>query len=406
MLSEHKIAILEEGDIPAERIDSERLIDQHYYAIGSKAVLLNPSQLDVPADKFESIFHVAWSSVLKEKLAFNAMDACTHLGLDAEGLDKAWGAAKDAGKLVKLGGGFYCGLIDTVPGKGAVYVINGFYMAMRGKFVRPGSSIHYFNVEWRSSDLSFADFRNKLLGSTDPALSPSGSIRGRILSEWQQLGLSSAPNTGDNGVHASASPFEALAERMNWLKMPIAEDTFGRKLLGVGIMAEIISAWSCDPAVNGKSIFDTLEALDCGECIVKALVAYSLSASGAISSKQNVISAGNDGLKGEYYGTTGIAKVGDIALFDVLEDMDSRHCIVHALVLNGQHSSIRVSLCQESNDVPAEKTDYVPVYGDGNVDYAVLEDGSHVRRRMTCTESEILMRKHRSQSIIESITEH
>ena len=25
------------------------------------------------------------------------------------------------------------------------------------------------------------------------------------------------PNTGDNGVHASASPFEALAERMNWV---------------------------------------------------------------------------------------------------------------------------------------------------------------------------------------------
>jgi hypothetical protein len=33
------------------------------------------------------------------------------------------------------------------------------------------------------------------------------------------LGLQYCPNVGDNGVHASASPFEALAERMNWLKV-------------------------------------------------------------------------------------------------------------------------------------------------------------------------------------------
>jgi hypothetical protein len=30
-------------------------------------------------------------------------------------------------------------------------------------------------------------------------------------------GLKEVPNVGDNGVHASASPFEALAERLNWL---------------------------------------------------------------------------------------------------------------------------------------------------------------------------------------------
>jgi hypothetical protein len=42
---------------------------------------------------------------------FNAMDACKHLGLDAEGLDKVWGPAKK----VKFGGGFYCGLVEVFP---------------------------------------------------------------------------------------------------------------------------------------------------------------------------------------------------------------------------------------------------------------------------------------------------
>jgi len=30
---------------------------------------------------------------------------------------------------------------------------------------------------------------------------------------YKELGLTSVPNKGDNGVHASASPFEGLAEK-------------------------------------------------------------------------------------------------------------------------------------------------------------------------------------------------
>jgi hypothetical protein len=39
-----------------------------------------------------------------------------------------------------------------------------------------------------------------------------------MLKSWEELGMGYEPNTGDNCVHASASPFEGLAERMNWLK--------------------------------------------------------------------------------------------------------------------------------------------------------------------------------------------
>jgi len=245
---------MEEGEITSDEIDRGQLIDQHYYAIGSKAVLLQPSELDVPNAKFESAFKVSWQSVLDSKCAYNAKDACTVLDITPAQLDEVWGTAKELGKLVKLGGGFYCGLIDTIPQKPPIYVINGFYMSMRAKFVNPGSSIYYFSVEWSSSDLSFADFRSKVLGATDPREAPTDSIRGLILSNWQSLGLESAPNTGDNGVHASASPFEGLAERMNWLRANPEEDVFGRKLLDAGIHRETLTAWSKDPVVNGKSV--------------------------------------------------------------------------------------------------------------------------------------------------------
>ncbi len=36
----------------------------------------------------------------------------------------------------------------------------------------------------------------------------SGPIVASLGARWQELGLASEPNTGDNGVHASASPFE------------------------------------------------------------------------------------------------------------------------------------------------------------------------------------------------------
>jgi len=71
-----------------------------------------------------------------------------------------------------------------------------------------------------SSELPFnarrSDFRGKLLGPTDPAEAPASSLRGKIAAQWEALGLAAAPDVGDNGVHASASPFEALAERLNW----------------------------------------------------------------------------------------------------------------------------------------------------------------------------------------------
>jgi hypothetical protein len=82
------------------------------------------------------------------------------------------------------------------------------------------------------------------------------------------------PNTGDNGVHASASPFEGLAERSNWLGMNIEEDAFGQALLGAGFSKEKILAWFKDPQIkiddsDTGSVFDALENSDVDACLQK-----------------------------------------------------------------------------------------------------------------------------------------
>merc|ERR1719171_3161682 len=100
------IKIMKEGSIAAADIDKKKLIDNHYYAIASKATLLTPDKLAVPKDKFKDKFGLDWDEALKTGNVVNAMDACKKLQVDADELDGIWGKAKKAGQLIKFGGGF------------------------------------------------------------------------------------------------------------------------------------------------------------------------------------------------------------------------------------------------------------------------------------------------------------
>jgi len=265
------IKIISEGSLSGKVIDEKKLIDNHYYAIAVKATIKTPDQLNVPNDKFKEQFGMDWEECLKSGKAFNALDGCKELGVDANGMAEAWNKAKDAKKLVKLGGGFYCGLCEA-NGK-ELYIFNGFFMSMRSKFTDPSAEIYYFSVEWDSKVLSWADFRGKVLGPTDPAQAPADSLRGLIYANWEKYGLKSQPNTGDNGMHASASPFEGLAERANWLQAKVADDIFGKQLLAAGMKEAMITDWSVDPQIkvdkDGKmgSIFDSVEDKDVEDCL-------------------------------------------------------------------------------------------------------------------------------------------
>jgi len=166
------------------------------------------------------------------------------------------------------------GLLQAKEPDGHIFVINGFYMAMREKYTKSGSSIYYYIVEWEPAKLSWEDFRGKVLGATDPSTAADGSLRKEIFTNWKSLGLKAEPNVGDNGVHASASPFEALAERLNWMGASLDTDPFGKAMLASGIPADTVMTWTKDPQVlyEGKkqSLFDLLEDLDYDDCLAKA----------------------------------------------------------------------------------------------------------------------------------------
>jgi len=138
---------------------------------------------------------------------------------------------------------------------------------MRSKFTAPGSSIYYYSVSWNPNDLAWSEFRGSVLGPTDPAKAPEGSIRKTILDRYAEFGLTSVPDGTDNGVHASASPFEGMAERLNWLGTPIDADAFGSICLRMGMPEERIRAWAKDARITLEdgsqgSIFDALEDMN------------------------------------------------------------------------------------------------------------------------------------------------
>lgn len=158
------ITILSELEIQGEEIDKKKLIDKHYYAIASKATILSPNDFPVPSDRFQESFGESWKDVLAQNRAANAMEACKIFDCAPDELDAAWRQAEQEKKVVKFGGGFYCGLLSMGDDKSSLYVFNAFFMSMRSKFVQKGTSIHCYEVEWKPSVLSWSSFRNDIIG--------------------------------------------------------------------------------------------------------------------------------------------------------------------------------------------------------------------------------------------------
>lgn len=293
MLESKQIDVRKEGSIEAAEIDSRMLIDKHYYAIANKATLKKPTEINVPKEKFSEFFGVDFDDMVKAGKALNAKDACETLGVGAQEIDNMWKVAKKDGKLVKFGGGFYCA--ELPHGSEKLYVFNGFFMAMRDKYVAAGVSIYYYIVEWESASLTWEGFRSKVVGATDPAAAPADSVRGHIYHNWKELGLSAEPDQGDNSLHASASPFEAFAERSNWLGYRADRDPFGKLLLKAGVSRGLIKEWSNDAQVTfgilpmTKSIFDTLEDTDSDFCLAlcQMIASFAGDAAGKTTEKVN-----------------------------------------------------------------------------------------------------------------------
>ena len=75
-------------------------------------------------------------------------------------------------------------------------------------------------------------------------------------------------------MHASASPFEALAERNNWLGVHLAKDTLGQLTLSAKVSPKTAKEGSVSPQANLEAgsrgpLFASVEDLDADSCLAK-----------------------------------------------------------------------------------------------------------------------------------------
>ncbi|CAK0876888.1 unnamed protein product [Prorocentrum cordatum] len=268
LLARSGVRVVAEGKLTALEMDRDRVIDKHYRSLAAKAMDLCPRDLVVQPEAtaaFEAAFGRSWAEALASECVCNAREAMERLDLDEQQLGIKWAPLKLNEGKVKFGGGFYCGKIDSL------FVVNGFYMAMRDAYTRPGKSVHWYVVEWKAADTSWGEFRQNVLGATHPEDAVPGSLRGYFRDHWRSLGLRGPLHVGENAVHASASAFEAMVERVNWLGISFEDDPLGRELIRSHVPVATLKSWSSDPVVShdGReaSLFDLFENLGCSESI-------------------------------------------------------------------------------------------------------------------------------------------
>eukprot|EP00757_Euglenozoa_sp_SAG-D1_P005838 gene5838-2489_t len=240
LLAEKGITVIKEnGKLTGGDIASSKAIDLHYADIYAKAKKVHPKTLGTDSkmeDKFNTKYAARfgdkfdWQTLVNGNVAghtvVNVGDYLQQKNIDeANAIDEflpMWVAGADAGNLSKLAGGFYVVLVEDVADN-YVWVVNGFWYDMKRAYVAPAeeTKVNVLTVEWPEQGEvgtpDWAGFRDEVLGTTDPKDSPATTVRGH----FYQLSLGDNPpvkdcNKGDNVCHASASPFEALRERLIW----------------------------------------------------------------------------------------------------------------------------------------------------------------------------------------------
>ena len=69
-----------------------------------------------------------------------------------------------------------------------IYAYPGFFMSMRSKFVAEGVHLLLLGEFGNPLLAHWKIFDAKLLGPTDPEAAPTDSLRGAVLTQWEELG--------------------------------------------------------------------------------------------------------------------------------------------------------------------------------------------------------------------------
>jgi len=273
-LAEKNITLSAPRRISAAEIRKRGIVDRHYFAIAGTAVFSTPKEYSLGGDslkKFEEAFGTSWDDALGDKKILNSVEAQKRAGnVSGIGLNEIWQKSPQ----VKMAPGLYAGYFKEQD----IYCINGFYPGQREVFTSDGAEVVLYEAEFSPETVSWEQFRQKIIGATDPQKAATGSLRNLLLQRFIEFGLTSQPVMSKNGVHASAGPLEGLRERMVWLDTDPEEDEFAGRLFTGGMKREDLDALLENPVVTLGTqtgpVFDLTEDIDGPEAAEMLLRRY------------------------------------------------------------------------------------------------------------------------------------
>jgi nucleoside diphosphate kinase len=286
ILESHEVKVTSRGVLPSAEKERTKIVLAHLAPVQRWAEAASPSEIALPAvsaSQFQKAFTTQWSEALEQGTIVTAAAALQALGLgttdaDAVALESMWNRSK----RVRLADGIHCARLDATSTDTSalqdklraapMFVINGFYFALRDRYLANTSLPMYLTIEWDGDVLSWADMATHLVGASDPARAEPSSVRGTLYASWTELGLPSQPSRETNCVHFSNSAFEAMVERLLFCKGAILfTDALGAQLLARGVSAMTIQHWLTNPQVGETTVFEHMKGKNAAECIAAAV---------------------------------------------------------------------------------------------------------------------------------------
>lgn len=202
---------LKKGVITGAEIRAGALVDKHYSVNARVGTIRQPALLeigDAGKQKFKAYFGEEWDAVIAQNRMCSGLVLQEKLGGNADQVNEVWSASS---KRTKVAGGHYVAYSSALN----LYILNGFYPMVRDRYMADEASILFGIIRFSSSELEWKSFRHEVIGVTNPAEADKSSVRGYLYAHASAFKIN--VDNGDNVIHASASPFEALIEKNLWL---------------------------------------------------------------------------------------------------------------------------------------------------------------------------------------------
>ena len=184
------------------------VVDRHFGGVARGAAYDGAAPLETTEEgreAFKRLFSETWDGAFRAGRIVGADFARERLkGIGAKELCAEWA---DLG-AIEVGPDVYVAWFKDAER----YVVNGFYPAIRESYLAPTAAVQLMLLDF---EMPWRDFRETVIGDEHPEAALEESIRGYLYDRAGVLEMLIDPV--DNIIHASASPLDALAEKMMWL---------------------------------------------------------------------------------------------------------------------------------------------------------------------------------------------